>query len=158
MTQADAALEDKPARSSGVYAKAVRRFMRNRMAVAGLVFLVIVILAAVFAPWVAPYKPDEIFWSSIRQPPSAQFLLGTDEIGRDILSRLIYGSQYSLFIGVFVTTLSLTSGILIGLIAGYYRGWIDTAIMRLMDIILAFPSLLQHSCWSRSWGRACSTR
>ncbi len=69
-------------------------------------------------------------------------MLGTDPVGRDILSRLIYGSQYSLFIGVFVTTLSLTTGIAIGVIAGYYGGWLDTAIMRLMDIILAFPSLL----------------
>ena len=73
---------------------------------------------------------------------SWSFPLGTDPVGRDILSRLIYGSQYSLFIGVFVTTLSLTTGIAIGVIAGYYGGWLDTAIMRLMDIILAFPSLL----------------
>ncbi|PLU61991.1 dipeptide ABC transporter permease DppC, partial [Sinorhizobium medicae] len=72
----------------------------------------------------------------------ATFLLGTDAVGRDMLSRLIYGTRFSLFIGVIVTVLSLTGGILVGVIAGYFRGWIDTVIMRLMDIILAFPSLL----------------
>ena len=70
------------------------------------------------------------------------YLLGTDAVGRDMLSRLIYGARFSLFIGVIVTTVALTFGILIGVIAGYFRGWVDIVIMRLMDIILAFPSLL----------------
>ena len=73
---------------------------------------------------------------------SASFLLGTDAVGRDILSRLIYGTRYSLFIGVIVTVIALVGGIVIGVFAGYFRGWVDTVIMRLMDIILAFPSLL----------------
>jgi dipeptide transport system permease protein len=73
---------------------------------------------------------------------NASFLLGTDPVGRDILSRLIHGTRYSLFIGTIVTTLALTGGIIVGVIAGYCRGWVDTVIMRLMDIILAFPSLL----------------
>ncbi len=142
MTQADAALEDKPARSSGVYAKAVRRFMRNRMAVAGLVFLAIVILAAVFAPWVAPYRPDEIFWSSIRQPPSAQFLLGTDEIGRDILSRLIYGARVSFTIVFGSIAIALALGAIIGLVSGFFGGVVDSIIMRIVDAMLAFPTLI----------------
>ena len=105
-------------------------------------------LALVFAGVIAPHSPFEQYRNAVLLPPAWleggnwSYPLGTDPVGRDILSRLIYGSQYSLFIGVFVTTLSLTTGIAIGVIAGYYGGWLDTAIMRLMDIILAFPSLL----------------
>src|SRR5690606_18195850 len=73
---------------------------------------------------------------------NSAFLLGTDAVGRDILSRLIYGAQYSLFIGVVVVSVALVGGIFIGLLAGYFGGWVDTVIMRVMDIILAFPSLL----------------
>lgn len=123
-------------------------FSENRGAVIGLFVFVALVLIAIFAPLIAPHSPFQQYRSAVLLPPAwleggnTSYLLGTDPVGRDILSRLIYGAQYSLFIGVFVTTLSLTSGILIGVIAGYYRGWIDTAIMRLMDIILAFPSLL----------------
>ncbi|MCC8931516.1 ABC transporter permease subunit [Rhizobium sp. 'Codium 1'] len=123
-------------------------FSENRGAVIGLVVFVALVLVAVFAGVIAPHSPFEQYREAVLMPPawleggSWSFPLGTDPVGRDILSRLIYGSQYSLFIGVFVTTLSLTTGIAIGVIAGYYGGWLDTAIMRLMDIILAFPSLL----------------
>ncbi len=123
-------------------------FSENRGAVIGLVVFVALVLIAVFAGVIAPHSPFEQYREAILLPPAWleggnwSFPLGTDPVGRDILSRLIYGSQYSLFIGVFVTTLSLTTGIAIGVIAGYYGGWLDTAIMRLMDIILAFPSLL----------------
>nr|WP_307158080.1 ABC transporter permease subunit [Rhizobium paknamense] len=123
-------------------------FAENRGAVIGLFIFLALIVIAVFAPLIAPHSPFEQYRDAVLLPPAwieggrLDHLLGTDPVGRDILSRLIYGSQYSLFIGVFVTTLSLTTGILIGLIAGYYRGWVDTVIMRLMDIILAFPSLL----------------
>lgn len=123
-------------------------FSENRGAVIGLVVFIALVLIAVFAPLVAPHSPFEQYRDAILLPPawleggSWSYPLGTDPVGRDIMSRLIYGSQYSLFIGVFVTTLSLTTGIAIGVIAGYYGGWLDTTIMRLMDIILAFPSLL----------------
>jgi dipeptide transport system permease protein len=123
-------------------------FSENRGAVIGLVVFVALVLIAVFAGVIAPHSPFEQYREAVLLPPAWleggnwNYPLGTDPVGRDILSRLIYGSQYSLFIGVFVTTLSLTTGIAIGVIAGYYGGWLDTAIMRLMDIILAFPSLL----------------
>ncbi|EKF57723.1 dipeptide ABC transporter permease DppC [Rhizobium rosettiformans] len=123
-------------------------FSENRGAVMGLVVFVALVLIAVFAGVIAPHSPFEQYRNAVLLPPAWleggnwSYPLGTDPVGRDILSRLIYGSQYSLFIGVFVTTLSLTTGIAIGVIAGYYGGWLDTAIMRLMDIILAFPSLL----------------
>ncbi|ASY61796.1 Dipeptide transport system permease protein DppC [Sinorhizobium sojae CCBAU 05684] len=123
-------------------------FSENRGAVIGLVFFLFLVLLAIFAPLVAPHDPTVQFRQAVRLPPSweeggqVQFLLGTDAVGRDMLSRLIYGTRFSLFVGIIVTTLSLTGGILVGVVAGYFRGWIDTVIMRIMDIILAFPSLL----------------
>lgn len=123
-------------------------FSENRGAVIGLFVFLLLVIVAVFASFIAPHSPFEQYRDAVLLPPAwveggrGTHLLGTDPVGRDILSRLLYGAQYSLFIGVFVTTLSLSSGVLIGVFAGYYRGWVDTIIMRLMDIILAFPSLL----------------
>ncbi|MFN3547827.1 MAG: ABC transporter permease subunit [Mesorhizobium sp.] len=123
-------------------------FSENRGAVIGLwVFLALVVLA-ILAPVLAPHAPNAQYRDAVLLPPFWQeggrsaYLLGTDQVGRDLLSRLLYGAQFSLFIGIVVTTLALTGGIFIGVIAGYFRGWVDTVIMRLMDIILAFPSLL----------------
>jgi dipeptide transport system permease protein len=123
-------------------------FSRSRGAVIGLAIFVLIVLTAVFAPFVAPHLPhDQDRTKLLLQPFFMQggdpsYLLGTDAVGRDILSRLIFGARFSLFIGVVVVTLSVVAGVLIGLIAGYFGGWIDTVIMRIMDIILAFPSLL----------------
>lgn len=123
-------------------------FSENRGAVIGLVVFGLLVFAAVFAPLIAPHAPNTQYRDSILLPPAwmdkgnSAFLLGTDQVGRDILTRLLYGARYSLFIGIVVVTLSLVSGIILGLIAGYFRGWIDIVIMRLMDVILAFPSLL----------------
>jgi dipeptide transport system permease protein len=123
-------------------------FRQNRGALIGLVVFLTIVLVAIFAPFFAPHAPNEQFREAFLTPPAWQdggdprFFLGTDAVGRDILSRLIYGGRYSLFIGMAVVILSLVSGIMIGLIAGYFRGWLDTMIMRLMDLILAFPSLL----------------
>jgi dipeptide transport system permease protein len=123
-------------------------FAENRGAVIGLWVFVALVLVAIFAPLLAPHEPYLQYRDAVLVPPVWQeggrsaYLLGTDAVGRDILSRLIYGARYSLFIGIVVTTVAMVCGILIGVIAGYFRGWIDTAIMRLMDIILAFPSLL----------------
>ncbi|RDL52817.1 Dipeptide transport system permease protein DppC [Ensifer sp. M14] len=123
-------------------------FSENRGAVIGLVFFVFLVLLAIFAPIIAPHDPTAQYRDAVLIPPvwqeggRAEFLLGTDAVGRDMLSRLIYGTQFSLFVGVIVTTLSLVGGIFVGVIAGYFRGWVDTVIMRVMDIILAFPSLL----------------
>ncbi|RUM07247.1 ABC transporter permease subunit [Rhizobium chutanense] len=123
-------------------------FSRNKGAVIGLAVFIVILVVAVFAPLFAPHEPNEQNRAVLLAVPawmeggSASFPLGTDAVGRDILSRLIYGARFSLFIGVVVVTLSVICGVLIGLVAGYFRGSIDTAIMRLMDIILAFPSLL----------------
>ena len=123
-------------------------FSENKGAVAGLFFFVAVVLIAIGADLFAPHLPNEQYREHVLQPPvfmeggTTEFLLGTDAVGRDILSRLIHGSRFSLFIGVIVVSIALTGGIILGLIAGFFQGPIETAIMRLMDIILAFPSLL----------------
>jgi dipeptide transport system permease protein len=123
-------------------------FSVNRGAVLGLTIFLLLILVAIFAPLIAPFSPDLQFRDAIRTPPSwlaggrPEFLLGTDEVGRDMLSRLIHGARYSLFIGFFVVLGALFVGVTLGLIAGYFRGWVDVVVMRVMDIILAFPSLL----------------
>ena len=123
-------------------------FSQNRGAVIGLYVFVAIVIIAVLAPLIAPHSPSLQNRGSFLVPPvweaggDWRFLLGTDAVGRDILSRLIYGARFSLFIGAVVVTLSVSVGVIVGLIAGYFRGWVDTVITRVMDIILAFPSLL----------------
>ena len=123
-------------------------FSENRGAVIGLWVFVALVVVALFAPLIAPHDPIEQMRDALLNPPAwtakgdARFLLGTDAVGRDILSRLIYGARFSLFIGVIVVIVALSGGIVIGLVAGFFGGWIDTVVMRIMDVILAFPSLL----------------
>jgi dipeptide transport system permease protein len=123
-------------------------FRGNRGAMIGLVVFGLTVLVAIFAPLIAPHDPTEQFRDALLVPPAwteagrPEFLLGTDALGRDILSRIIYGARYSLLIGLVVVTIALVSGILVGLVAGYCGGSVDALIMRVMDIILAFPSLL----------------
>ncbi|MGB3898944.1 MAG: ABC transporter permease subunit [Mesorhizobium sp.] len=123
-------------------------FSENKGAVIGLWFFLALIVVAILAPLIAPHEPYQQYRDAVLVPPVWQangrweFLLGTDAVGRDILSRLLFGARYSLFIGIVVTTIALVVGIFVGVLAGYFRGWLDTVIMRLMDIILAFPSLL----------------
>lgn len=123
-------------------------FKQNKGAVAGMIVFVLLVLAAVFAAVIAPHDPTMQYRDALLVPPvwqeggRADFLLGTDAVGRDMLSRLIYGAQYSLFIGIVVVSIALVGGIVIGMVAGFFGGWIDTVIMRVMDVILAFPSLL----------------
>lgn len=123
-------------------------FSANRGAVIGLGVIILLVLIAVFAPLIAPYPPDQQFRAFFKAPPSwaeggsSAFLLGTDEVGRDILSRLIHGARYSLSIGAIVVLIASSVGIVLGVLAGYFGGWVDNVIMRVMDVILAFPSLL----------------
>ena len=123
-------------------------FSENRGAVMGLFVFLGFLLVAAFAPILAPHSPIEQYRDALLLPPawqeggSSRFLLGTDAVGRDLLSRLIYGARYSFFIGVIVVTVATTLGVLLGVIAGFAPSWLDTLIMRLMDIVLSFPSLL----------------
>jgi len=123
-------------------------FSHNKGAVAGLFFMCIVVLCAVLAPLVAPYSPIEQYRDHLLTPPawldggSSAFLLGTDELGRDILSRLIYGARLSLFIGLCSVLLALIPGVVLGLLAAFFPKVLGGAIMRVMDIMMALPSLL----------------
>lgn len=123
-------------------------FSANGGAVAGLVIVLALVVVAVLAPWLAPHLPDQPDNTAFLRPPawqqggSLQYLLGTDAIGRDLLSRLLHGARLSLSIGLAVVLISMTLGILLGLVAGFARGVVDAAIMRLMDIVLTLPSLL----------------
>jgi peptide/nickel transport system permease protein len=122
--------------------RAASRFLRHRLAVAGAVFLLAVGAVAVLAPIVAPHSPTEVDIRAFRSPPSPEHPLGTDLIGRDVLSRLIYASQVSLTIGVLASSLAVVIGTALGAIAGYYRGSLDAVLMRLTDMVLAFPPLV----------------
>ncbi|TRD23300.1 ABC transporter permease subunit [Palleronia caenipelagi] len=123
-------------------------FSENRGAVIGFYVFIAFLLVAIFAPLLAPYDPTQQFREATLQPPvwqdggTWQFILGTDAVGRDMLSRLIHGARYSFFVGIVVVVLAATGGIILGLVAGFAPKWLDTLIMRLMDIVLAFPSLL----------------
>jgi dipeptide transport system permease protein len=123
-------------------------FSQNHGAVAGLAIVLLLAATALLADLIAPHPPAVQYRESLLLPPvwqeggSWSFVLGTDATGRDILSRIIHGSRYSLLIGFVVITLSLLAGVAVGLLAGFFQGWPDTLIMRLMDIILAVPSLL----------------
>lgn len=125
-----------------------RYFRENRGAVIGLWVFLGFLIIAIGADFLAPHSPIEQYRDHFLAPPvwldggSWSFILGTDQVGRDVLSRLIYGARFSFFIGIVVVVVAAVGGILIGLIAGFARGWVDTLIMRFMDIILAFPSLL----------------
>jgi peptide/nickel transport system permease protein len=119
-----------------------KRFLRRPFAVLGLVVALTFIIVAIFAPWIAPYHPGDSDFNSLLSPPSRAHLLGTDELGRDVFSRLVWGARASIFAGVFATLLATVIAVPIGLVAGYYRGWIDPVIARLTDVLLAFPFLI----------------
>jgi dipeptide transport system permease protein len=150
MTAANATIErDQPAaRPPHPLLEVWWSFRANRGAMGGLVIVIAVTILALAADLIAPYKPTEQFRDAFLQPPSwaeggsTRFLLGTDDVGRDILSRLIHGARYSLFIGLLTVTLSLIAGSVLGLIAGFFRNIVDDLIMRMMDVMLALPALL----------------
>jgi len=121
---------------------AIRRFMKHRLAFISLVFVALLGLIALFAPIIAPADPNAVDLTSLRSPPSATHLLGTDSSGRDVLSRIIYGARVSLTVGIAAAISAAGLGTVLGLIAGFTRGWVDTVIMRTVDIFLSFPSLI----------------
>jgi peptide/nickel transport system permease protein len=122
--------------------RAWRRLKRRKGAMAGLVVLCLFVLLAVFAPLVAPYDPAAQSWSAVRKAPTALHWFGTDEVGRDVFARVIYGARASLLAGVISVTIALTVGVPLGLIAGYLGGWIDGLISRMTDAMLSCPFLI----------------
>ncbi len=127
------------------------RLMRRKLAVFGLVLIVLVVAGAAFAPLIAPFDPNDQMFDGLTlegapMPPGGQFLLGTDLLGRDLFSRLLYGAQTSLVIGVVANGLALLIGTLVGIAAGFFRGWIGAVLMRFTDLMMAFPALLLAIC------------
>ncbi|MGK2930976.1 MAG: ABC transporter permease [Acidimicrobiales bacterium] len=134
-----------------------RQFKKNRLAVAGLVFIVFLALVAIFASVIAPHdfaaRPGSAS-GSFRQGPSSEFWFGTDAIGRDLFSRIVYGARVSLRIGVFATTIALTIGLVLGATAGFFGGIIETLIMRVTDIFLAIPYIVLAVAVAAVFGRS----
>lgn len=140
MTSVTATATVAPARRGG---RLRRRFARRPIAVVGLFGVIIVVLVALFAPLVAPYSPLASDYNAILKPPGTPgHLLGTDDVGRDLLSRLVYGARASLTAGVLATVLAVVVGVPLGMIAGFYRGWVDPVLSRITDVVLSFPFLI----------------
>lgn len=119
-----------------------RRFKKQKVAVASLGFIILLVLVAVFAKYIAPYDPSQPDYNAVLQGPSWAHWAGTDAYGRDIFSRIIWGAQISLSVGFLSVSLGAIIGVSLGIIAGFYGGWLDSAIMRLCDLLLAFPGIL----------------
>ena len=117
-----------------------QRFLKNKMALAGSIIVISFFAVSLLAPWLAPYDPGAIDLKLVLMPPSAAHLLGTDQLGRDVLSRMIWGAKISLKVGFAATGLAIFIGTILGAIAGYYGRWIDATIMRFVDIMLCFPT------------------
>jgi len=116
--------------------------LKDRIGRIGFFGILLIIVLSILAPVLAPYSPTDMFSENILNPPCRQFLLGTDEFGRDIFSRIVYGARVSLLVGVISVGIAASSGYMLGLMAGYFEGWVDNVIMRIMDVLFAFPSIL----------------
>lgn len=132
-------------------ARARERLMQRKLALFGIVLIVLVLGGAILAPWIAPYAADEQLFDGLTiegapLPPGGAFLLGTDLLGRDLFTRILYGARTSLIIGVAANGMALVIGTVIGLTAGYFRGWIGAILMRFTDLMMAFPALLLAIC------------
>lgn len=127
---------------SSYYKDSFKRLKKNKMSMFCLFVILLLILIAIFAPLLAPYDPTVQDYASILQGPSKQHLLGTDEYGRDILSRIIYGTRISLSVGILAQVIATIIGVTMGSLAAYYGGWVDTLISRIMEIFAAFPDLI----------------
>lgn len=128
-----------------------RKLLRRRLALLGLVVIAVTVLGAIFAPWLTAFGPDEQMFDGLTLsgeplPPNGTFWLGTDLLGRDLLTRILYGARTSLFIGIVANGTALVIGTLVGVTAGYFRGWIGGALMRFTDLMMAFPALLLAIC------------
>jgi peptide/nickel transport system permease protein len=146
MLDREATFEEETQRPPAAYvstgAAAWRRFRRNRLALVGLGIVALLIVAAVFAPYLAPADPARQTLEDRRMPPGSKYLLGADEFGRDIASRLIYGCRVALVVGLVSVLIALALGIVLGTVAGYAGGAVDEVLMRALDVLLAFPYLL----------------
>ncbi|UFS69683.1 ABC transporter permease [Geomonas sp. RF6] len=127
-------------RNHGYYWDLWRRFVENRFAFAGLCVVVLLFLVSLAAPYITPYDPDAIDAWHVLLPPSGTHWFGTDELGRDVFTRVIYGARVSLSVGFVAVGISVVIGTVVGLFAGFYGGWVDSVLMRIVDIMLCFPT------------------
>ncbi|MGC9976544.1 MAG: ABC transporter permease, partial [Syntrophales bacterium] len=134
-----------------------KRFSRNKIALGGSCVVIMLFILSVFALWIAPYDPQEVNLKLVLSPPSASHLCGTDQLGRDVFSRMVWGSRISLKVGFVATGIAMLIGAVLGAVAGYYGRWTDAVIMRFVDIMLCFPTfflilaviaLLEPSIWN----------
>lgn len=141
------AVPSPPVRHAGAFAQLLRR----PLGVAGLVIVVLTVAGAIFAPWLTPYAPNAQMFDGLTlegapMPPGGAFALGTDLLGRDLLTRILYGARTSLIIGIVANGVALLIGTLVGVTAGFFRGWTGTILMRFTDLMMAFPALLLAIC------------
>ncbi len=134
-----------------------KRFSNNKIALAGSCVVILLFIISILAPWLSPYDPNQINLKLVLSPPSGSHLFGTDQLGRDVLSRMIWGARISLKVGFVATGIAILLGAVLGAVAGYYGRWIDAVIMRFVDIMLCFPTfflilaviaLLEPSIWN----------
>ena len=142
MSVAVADLQLETVRPESLWYKAWKRFLRHKLALFGLSVLTLLLFSAVAAPWLTPYSPTEQNLRNLRQPPSSEHWLGTDGLGRDLLTRVLHAGRISLSVGLVSVSISASVGILIGVAAGYAGGKVDLALMRLTDMVMTFPSLV----------------
>jgi peptide/nickel transport system permease protein len=135
-------LEQDDMQATSPWKDSIRQLRKNRFAIAGLIIIMFFVLLAIFAPLLTSYSYEKIDPVNRLQPPSGEHWFGTDDVGRDIFTRIAYGAKISLQVGIFAVSGALLFGTLLGLIAGYYGRWIDMIISRVFDILLAFPSIL----------------
>lgn len=116
-----------------------RKFKKNKVAMAGLIILILMVIAVALAPYLTPYDPYEMDFTKVNKKPSKEHILGTDELGRDYLTRILYGGRISMKVGLFAVIIQVIIGSLVGGLAGYYGGWVDNLLMRLVEIVMSFP-------------------
>jgi len=130
------------AEKSSLYYKALKRFFRNKISYVGLTIVFIVVFVAIFCPYLAPHNPKKQYWGEEWARPSSQFIFGTDDLGRDVYSRVLWGARTSLMVGGVSVTIIVILGTVVGSIAGYFGGVLDQVVMRITDIILTMPTLI----------------
>jgi peptide/nickel transport system permease protein len=134
-----------------------RRFLRRPLAVVSLVVILVFVAVALFAPYIAPYRAAKTDFDTLLAHPSWQHPFGTDELGRDVFSRLVWGARVSITVGFLATALSMLIAVPVGLIAGYYRGWLDAVVARVADVLLAFPFVILAIGLAAIMGRSLTT-
>lgn len=138
---------DAPEKTNANRSRFLRAFLRNKIAILGLVIVTVIVFCAITAPWIAPYDPNAINPVDRLTPPNSTYFLGTDDFGRDIFSRLLYGASISIQIAIIAQGISVTVGVTVGLISGWYGGRIDDLVMRVTDAIFAIPGLIFLIVW-----------